>query len=144
MVDTEGVELTKEKHMMMNPIKHIDQCQTEMKRFFPGRFLSEIRSEVVANETFGTKLYNGIDPFWKKMSDEYTPQREDNADAKVADRFVEIVNQMTMAILWSQYKMIYQKPKNFILRKKYFPKFHMKGFILIYHHYQNIRQKDVW
>lgn len=140
MVDTEGVELTKEKHMMMNPIKHIDQCQTEMKRFFPGRFLSEIRSEVVANETFGTKLYNGIDPFWKKMSDEYTPQREDNADAKVADRFVEIVNQMTMAILWSQYKMIYtldpdladalSKTKKLHFTKEIFSQIPYEGFYI--------------
>lgn len=140
MVDTEGVELTKEKHMMMNPIKHIDQCQTEMKRFFPGRSLSEIRSEVVANETFGTKLYNGIDPFWKKMSDEYTPQREDNADAKVADRFVEIVNQMTMAILWSQYKMIYtldpdladalSKTKKLHFTKEIFSKIPYEGFYI--------------
>lgn len=140
MVDTEGVELTKEKHMMMNPIKHIDQCQTEMKRFFPGRSLSEIRSEVVANETFGTKLYNGIDPFWKKMSDEYTPQREDNADAKVADRFVEIVNQMTMAILWSQYKMIYtldpdladalSKTKKLHFTKEIFSQIPYEGFYI--------------
>ena len=140
MVDTEGVELTKEKHMMMNPIKHIDQCQTEMKRFFPGRSLFEIRSEVVANETFGTKLYNGIDPFWKKMSDEYTPQREDNADAKVADRFVEIVNQMTMAILWSQYKMIYtldpdladalSKTKKLHFTKEIFSQIPYEGFYI--------------
>lgn len=58
MFDTEVLDLTKEKHMMINPIKHIGQCQAEMQSFFPGRSLSEIRSEVVANETFGTKLYN--------------------------------------------------------------------------------------
>ena len=74
------------------------------------------------------------------MSDEYIPQREDNADAKVADRFVEIVNQMTMAILWSQYKMIYtldpdladalSKTKKLHFTKEIFSQIPYEGFYI--------------
>lgn len=140
IVDTEGIDLARNKHMMMNPIKNINQCLRELQEFFPGRSLSEIRSEVVANETFGTKLYNGTDPFWKKISEAYTPHREDHADAKAVDRFVEIVNQMTTAILWNQYKIIYTldpdladallKTKKLHFTKEIFSQIPYKGFYI--------------
>lgn len=95
------------KNMILNPIYRIDQCTAEMKKFFPYHTISQIRSEVVANETFGTKKYDGTDPFFRKLSKEYTPKRDDHKDAKAPDRFVEIVNEMTMAIMWNKYKMIY-------------------------------------
>lgn len=93
--------------MIINPIYHIDQCISEMNRFFPRYSLSQIRSEVVANDTFGTPVYNGKDPFFIELSKEYVAKREDKKDAKGADIFVELVNEMTSAILWNRYKIIY-------------------------------------
>lgn len=128
------------KSMMSNPIKHVDQCRSEMYKYFPGYSLSTIRSEVVANETFGTTQYDGIDPFWVKLSKEYTPKREDYADAKLADRFVEIVNEMTMAIMWDRFRMIYtldpdlaealSKTKKLIFTKEIFTRIPYKGFYI--------------
>ena len=93
--------------MIVNPIYHVDRCVSEMNKFFPGYSLSQIRSEVVTNETFGTPFYDGKDPFFVQLSKEYVSKREDRMDAKAADTFVELVNEMTSAIVWNQYKIIY-------------------------------------
>ena len=61
----------------------------------------------MGNETFGTSKYNGRDPFFIRLSNEYTPDMQGLKDIKIADRFVETVNEMTMAIMWNRYKMIY-------------------------------------
>lgn len=126
--------------MLLNPIYNVDQCISEMQRIFPERSISQIRSEVVANETFGTSKYNGRDPFFIRLNKEYTPKREDYKDAKVPDRFVEIVNEMTMAIMWNQFKMIYtidtdlavalSKTTNLIFTREIFEKIPYKGFYL--------------
>lgn len=126
--------------MISNPIKHIDQCHSEMQKFFPGYSISQIRSEVVANETFGTSKYDGRDPFFVRLSKEYTPKREDHKDVKVADRFVEIVNEMTMAIMWNKFKIIYtldsdlaealSRTTNLIFTREIFDKIPYKGFYL--------------
>lgn len=126
--------------MILNPIKHIEQCRSEMQKFFPGFTLSQIRSEVVANETFGTAKYDGKNPFFINLSKEYTPKREDKKDAKMPDRFVETVNEMTMAIMWNQFKMIYtldiemaealSKTKNLNFTKDIFDRIPYKSFYL--------------
>ena len=126
--------------MIDNPIYKVDQCISEMKKFFPGYSISQIRSEVVGNETFGTSRYNGRDPFFIKLSNEYTPDMQGLKDIKIADRFVETVNEMTMAIMWNRYKMIYtidtelaealSKTKNLIFTRDIFEKIPYKGFFL--------------
>lgn len=126
--------------MILNPIKHIEQCRSEIQKFFPGCTLSQIRSEVVANETFGTTKYDGKNPFFINLSKEYTPKREDKKDAKMPDRFVETVNEMTMAIMWNQFKMIYtldielaealSKTKNLNFTKDIFDRIPYKGFYM--------------
>ena len=50
--------------MLLNPIYHVEQCILEMQKIFPNHSISQIRSEVVANETFGTLKYDGLDPFF--------------------------------------------------------------------------------
>ena len=91
--------------MILNPIYKIDQWTSEMQKFFPGYTISKVRSEVIGNGTFGTTKYDGRDPFFIRLSKEYTPKNEDHKDAKVfPDRFVEIVNEMTMAIMWNNFK----------------------------------------
>ena len=111
-----------------------------MNKFFPGYSLSQIRSEVVANETFGTPVYNGKDPFFIKLSKDYIPKRKDKKDDKIADIFVELVNEMTSAILWNQYKIIYtldrelaealSKTENLIFTRDVFDRIPYRGFYL--------------
>lgn len=126
--------------MISNPIYKIDQCKSEINKFFPEYTISKIRSEVVGNETFGTSKYDGRDPFFIRLSKEYTPKKEDHKDAKVPDRFVEIVNEMTMAIMWNKFKMIYtldpdlaealSRTTDLIFTREIFDKIPYQGFYL--------------
>lgn len=126
--------------MILNPINHIEQCKSEMQKLFPGCSISEIRSEVVANETFGTTKYDGQNPFFIELNKEYIPTRDDHKDAKMPDHFVEIVNEMTMTIMWNQFKMIYtldselvealSKTKNLSFSKDIFERIPYKGFYI--------------
>ena len=126
--------------MILNPIKHIEQCKSQMQKFFPGCSISQIRSEVVANETFGTTKYDGQNAFFIELNKEYIPTRDDHKDARMPDRFVETVNEMTMAIMWNQFKMIYtldselaealSKTKNLSFTKEIFERIPYKGFYI--------------